>query len=156
MSTLLDAVPLRQPLLPRLKMRELIDIDPGPTSSSNPPPQRDIRNRQMVANQVPGRGLFTSEMLVEDGVQPASFVGVACFAVGDVFGGVAYEMVRLALHGTDAGVLVEEPVVDLVGFAGPRGVGDAVRGRVVLLNEVLEDTAGFEQADLLPVCEGVC
>lgn len=64
-------------------------------------------------------------------------------------------MVRLALHRADAGILVEEPIVDFVGFAGPGGVRDAMRRGVVLLDQVLQDTAGLEEADLLAVGEGV-
>ena len=63
-------------------------------------------------------------------------------------------MVRLALHRSYAGILVEEPIVDFVGFAGAARVRDLVV-RIVLLGEVLEDGAGFEDADLLAVGEGV-
>lgn len=63
-------------------------------------------------------------------------------------------MVSLPLHGPHARVLEEEPVVDFVGFAGSAWVRDLVV-LVVLLGEVLEDAAGFEEADLSAVCEGV-
>lgn len=63
-------------------------------------------------------------------------------------------MVRLALHRAHTGVLVEEPVVDLVVFRCTARIGDLVVV-VVLLDEVLEDAAGFKEVDLLAI-EGVC
>lgn len=59
-------------------------------------------------------------------------------------------MVRLALHGPHAGVHEVEPVVGLVVLAGTLRVGDFVGG-VVLLDEVLQDAAGLEEADFLAV-----
>ena len=94
-------------------------------------------------------------MLVEHAVEAARLVDVAGDAVGDVFGGVAREVVCLPLHGADARVHEVQPVVGFVVFAGALRVGDFVGG-VVLLDEVLQDAAGFEEADLLPVGEGVC
>ena len=153
MSPLLNPLPLRHPLLPSLQMRKLLNIHPGPSSRSNPPPVRDIRNRRMPADEVPG--LRRRQVLVEHAVEPARFVDVAVDTVGDVFGGVAREVVRLALHGAHAGVHEVEPVVGLVVLAGALRVGDFVGG-VVLLDEVLQDAAGFEEADFLAVWEGVC
>lgn len=64
-------------------------------------------------------------------------------------------MVRLALHGTDARVQEEEPVVDFIGLARAGRVADFVVEAVVLLDEVLHDGAGFEEADGAAVGEGV-
>jgi hypothetical protein len=72
-----------------------------------------------------------------------------------VLGGVADEVIRLALHGSDAGILEVQPADGLVVFAGALGVGDLVV-LVVLLGQVGEDAAGLEEPDLLAVCEGVC
>lgn len=87
MSPLLNPLPLRHTLLPSLQMRKLLNTHPGPASGGNPPPVRDIRNRHMPADEVPG--LRRSEVLVEHAVEPARLVDVAVDAVGDVFGGVA-------------------------------------------------------------------
>ncbi len=94
-------------------------------------------------------------MRVEHAVQAARFVLVARDAVGDFLGGVAEEVVRLALHGADARVEEEEPVVDFVGLARAGRVADFVVDAVVLLDEVLHDGAGFEEADRAAVGEGV-
>lgn len=64
------------------------------------------------------------------------------------------EVVRLALHGPDTGVLEVEPAVLFVVFAGSLGVGDLVVF-VVLFRQVGEDAAGFEKPDLGPIREGV-
>ncbi len=40
----------------------------------------------------------------------------------------------------------EKPVIDFIALAGALGVGDLVLG-VVLLDEVLKDGAGLEEAD---------
>ena len=95
----------------------------------------------MVTDQI--SRLRPREMLIEDAVQTARLVHVSIHAVLDALGGVAGEMVRLALHGTDACVLEEEPVVRLVVLAGALGIGDLVVW-VVLLGQVLQDAAGFE------------
>lgn len=50
-------------------------------------------------------------MFVENGVQAADFVLGARFGVGQVFGCIAQIVVCLALNGTEAGVLEEEPVL---------------------------------------------
>lgn len=107
----------------------------------------------MVPDKVPR--LRLRKMLVENGVQAARLVDVAVYAVLDSLGRVAREMVRLPLHGAEAGVLEEEPVVDLVGFAGALRIRDFVVW-VILVREVLEDAAGFEEVDCLAVFEGVC
>ena len=96
-------------------MRELLDIDARPSSGRDPAPVRDIGYCAFVAYQVAGRR--GREMFVEHAVQAAGFVLVARDAVVDFLGCVAEEMVRLALHGSDAGVQEEEPVVDLVALA---------------------------------------
>lgn len=67
---------------------------------------------------------------------------------------IAGEVVRLALHRPHARVLIEQPVVDCVVLRGPLRVGDLVV-LVVLLDEVLQDAAGFEEVDGVAV-EGVC
>ena len=94
-------------------------------------------------------------MPIEHAVQPPRFVLVAGDAVGDLLGGVSVEVVRLPLHGADAGVEEEEPVVHLVGLARAGGVADLVGGAVVLFDEVLHDGAGFEEPDRGAVGEGV-
>jgi hypothetical protein len=71
-----------------------------------------------------------------------------------VLGGVAHEMVRLALHGSDAGVLEVQPADCLVVFAGAPGIGDFVV-LVVLLGQIGEDAAGLKEPDLLAVGEGI-
>lgn len=63
-------------------------------------------------------------------------------------------MISLPLHRSHARVLEEEPVVYFVRFAGAARVGDFVV-RVVLFCEVLEDGAGFEEADLFAICKSV-
>lgn len=94
-------------------------------------------------------------MLVEDAVQAARFVLVPRDAVFDLLGRVAEEVVRLPLHGADAGVQEEEPVVDFVALARAGRVADFVTDAVVLLDEVLHDGARFEEADRLTVGKGV-
>ena len=78
-------------------------------------------------------------MLVQDAVQAASLVLVTGNAVFDFLGGVAKKVVRLALHGSDASVLEEEPVVHFVALARAGWVADFVVDAVVLLDEVLHD-----------------
>ena len=94
--------PRQHPLLPLLQMRELIDVDAGPCGRGDPAPVRNVSYRALVTYQVSGRG--GGEMRVQDPVQAAGFVLVPRDAVVDLFGGVAEEVVRLALHGSDAGV----------------------------------------------------
>lgn len=57
MSTLLDALPSSHSFLPRLEIRELLDIDSRPPGRSNPSPMRDIRNTDVITNKIPGLGL---------------------------------------------------------------------------------------------------
>ena len=64
------------------------------------------------------------------------------------------EMIGLTLHRTDPGVQKEEPVVDLIAFPRALRIADEMLG-VVLLDEILHDTARFEEPDGLPVREGV-
>lgn len=66
---------------------------------------------------------------------------------------IAREMICLALHRPHAGVLVKQPVINCVGLGCTLRVGDLVVF-VVLLDEVLQDAAGFEEVDGL-VVEGV-
>lgn len=91
-------------------------------------------------------------MRVQHAVETARLVLVAVDAVGDFLGGVAVEMVGLALHGSDAGVQEEQPVVDFVALARAMGIADEVLG-VVLLDEILHYAPRFEQSDCLPVVE---
>ena len=127
--------PRQHPLLPRLQMRELVDIDARPSGRRHPAPVCDVGNGAFVADQIARCG--GGEMAVEDTVQAAGFVLVAGDAVVDLGGGVAVEVICLALHGADAGVEEEEPVVDLIGFAGMGWVADFVVDVVVLFDEVL-------------------
>lgn len=60
----------------------------------------------------------------------------------------------LALHGPQAGVLEEQPVVHFVVLARPRRIGNLVLG-VIPRDEVLHDGTGFKQADALAVGKGV-
>lgn len=153
MPSPLDALPGRQPFLPLLQVRKLLNIHPSPPRRSHPPPMRNIRQRDMVTDQESAlRGL---QMRVQHPVQPARLVGVPRHAVLDALRRVPREVVRLALHGADAGVLEVQPADHLVVLAGVGREGDLVLC-VVLLGEVGEDAAGFEEADLLPVGEGVC
>ena len=109
MPALLDTLMSSHALLPRLQCRELGDLNPRPSRCSHPPPERDIRDGDVAADQIPRlrrrRGL--GKMLVENRVQPPRLVGVPVLAVGDVLGRVPHEVVRLALHRADAGVLEE-------------------------------------------------
>lgn len=113
---------------------------------------RNIRNRALAADQIARRAL--GQVSVQDAVQPARLVLVPVYAVLDLLRGVAVEVVGLALHGAQAGVEEEEPVVHFVGFPRAFRVGDSVVS-VVLLDEVLHDGAGFEEADGAAVGEGV-
>ena len=102
MPPLLDARSLQHPFLPRLQLRELIDVDARPAGSVDPAPMRDIRYRALAADQVLRACVL--EVLVQGAVQSPCFVLIAVDPVGDLLGGVAVEMVGLALHGSDAGV----------------------------------------------------
>jgi hypothetical protein len=64
-------------------------------------------------------------------------------------------MVGLTLHGAQSGILEEDPVVHFVLFSGALRVGDFVVF-VVLLGEVLEDAARFEEIYSLPIGENIC
>ena len=94
-------------------------------------------------------------MLVEHAVQAPGLVLVPGDAVRDLLGCVAEEVVRLTLHGPDAGVLEEEPIVYFIALARAGWVADFVVDAVVLLNEILQDRAGFEEADHLAIGKGV-
>lgn len=60
----------------------------------------------------------------------------------------------LPLHGAYTCVLEKDPRADFVEFTGPTGVREFV-GRVIAVNEVLQDGAGFENVDGSAVGEGV-
>lgn len=152
-SPFLNTLSLCHSILPRLKIGKLININPGPASGSHPAPMRDIRNRHMISNQIPG--LRAREMVIQHAIQPSGLVYVPFHPVLDTLGGIAREMVRLALHRAHAGVHEIQPVVHLVVFAGALREGDLVI-IVVLFDEISQDPAGLEEADLLAVREGVC
>ena len=137
MPSLLNPWPRQHPLLPRLQMREFIDIDARPSSGCHPAPVRDVSNRAFVADQVARRG--GSQMFVEHAVQAAGFILVARDAVFDLLGGVAEKVVRLSLHWSDTRVQEEEPVVDFVGLARTGWIADLVVDAVVLFDKVLHD-----------------
>lgn len=113
---------------------------------------RDIGNGNMVADNVSGLGL--SEVLVQDTVQATALIDVSVHAILNALGSVPREVVSLALHGADAGVLEEEPVVHLVVFAGTPGERDLVLG-IILFDQILQDATRLEKADLLAVAESV-
>lgn len=113
---------------------------------------RDIRDRALVADKIIRLGVL--EMLLQHRVQTARLVLISVDAVFNLLRRVPEEVVGLPLHGAHAPVQEEEPVVNFVAFAGPFGVGDLVLG-VVLLNEVLQDGTGLEEADLLAIRESV-
>lgn len=152
MPTLLDSRPAQHALLPRLEMGELVEVDARPASGRHPPPVRDVRDGDVVADQVPGLGV--GEVLVQDAVEASRLVDVAIDAVLDALGRVAVEVVRLALHGAHARVLEEQPVDHLVVLARAGRVRDLVV-LVVLVDQVLQDASRLEDADLLAVCERV-
>lgn len=152
MPPLLDGGPAQHALLPRLEMGELVEVDARPAGGRHPPPVRDVRDGDVVADQVPGLG--GGEVLVQDAVEAPRLVDVAVDAVLDALGRVAVEVVRLALHGPHARVLEEQPVGHLVVLARASRVGDLVV-LVVLVDQVLEDASGLEDADLLAVGERV-
>ena len=101
------------------------------------PPVRDVSYRTFVTYQVAGRG--GREMFVEHAIQTSGLVLVTGDAVRDLLGCVAEEVVRLALHGANAGVLEEKPIVHFVTLARAGWVADFVVNVVVLLDEVLHD-----------------
>lgn len=94
-------------------------------------------------------------MLVQDAIQPSCFVLVSFDAIFDPLDGISEEVVCLSLHGPDARVEEEEPVVDLVRFTRALGVADEVIF-VVSLDEILHDRAGLEEANRLTIREGIC
>lgn len=86
--------------------------------------------------------------------QPSSLIHVPLHPILDLLRRIAHEMVRLALHRPDSGVLKEEPVVSLVVFLRAADVADLVVF-VVLVDQVLSDTAGLEHGDGPAAVEGV-
>lgn len=69
---------------------------------------RQISDRAFIADEVMRASVL--EMLLEHAVESPRFVAVAVPAVGNVFRAVAREVVGLALHWADAGVLFCEHV----------------------------------------------
>ena len=61
----------------------------------------------------------------------------------------------LPLHRPHTSVLEKDPRVHFIELAGAPRVGEFVRG-VILVDEVLQDGAGFEKVDGGTVGEGVC
>lgn len=144
--------PCQHPLLPCFQMGKLVDVDSGHTSPGNPSPVCNVRNGTLAADEVPG--CWLGQMLVKDAVQPPCFILVPIDAIFDLLGGISEEMVCLSLHGSDACVEEEEPVVDLVRLTRALGVADEVIF-IVLLNEILHDRAGLEEPNCLTIFEGV-
>jgi hypothetical protein len=72
----------------------------------HPAKMRNISNRALITDQI--LGLRFLEVCVEDLVQAPHFGLVAFHAVLDFLGGVAREVVGLALHWSHAGVHEEE------------------------------------------------
>lgn len=63
-------------------------------------------------------------------------------------------MVRLALHWPNPSIQEEQPIVDFVRF--PRAFREAYEMfRIVLLDEILHDRAGFEKSDGLAILKAV-
>lgn len=89
--------PLKHPLLPSLESGKISQLHPRPPAESHPAPVRDVGDRAFVADQVGGGG--SCEVRVQDAVEAAHFVLVALLGVGNGFGGVAREVVCLALRG---------------------------------------------------------
>ena len=63
-------------------------------------------------------------------------------------------MIRLPLHGANARVHEEKPIVDLVAFAASLGIGNVVVA-IVPFNKVLHYGAGFEETDRFSIGPGV-
>ena len=152
MTALLDALTSSHALLPSLQMRELLDVHAGPARGSNPTPVRDISNADVVADQIAGLG--GGKVLVQHAVQTTGLVDITVDAVLDALGRIAGEVVGLALHGTNTGILEVQPAVHLVILTRTSRVGDLVV-LVVLFHQVGENAAGLEDADLLAISEGV-
>ena len=93
-------------------------------------------------------------MLVQDAVKAPRLVDIPLDPIFDLLRRVAHEVVRLALHGPDAAVLEEEPVINLIMFLCTAGIAVLVP-RVVFGGQVLQDGAGFEEADRAAAVEGV-
>jgi len=161
-----NAFPPKHPSLPRLKGRIIPQLDPRPPTKRHPTPQADVRYRALGSDQV--GGFDRGEVVLEDGVGPADFVLRACAGVGDFFRGVAEVVVCLALCWALGGGLEEEPVLPcqsvhflsrffrwranrhLYPLPASFGIADLVLG-VVRLDEILQDAAAFEEADLFAV-----
>ena len=152
MTTLVKSRARCHTLLPRLHVRELLDVNPSPSCSSHPAPVRDIGDGNMVADEVSRPGVC--EVLVENPIQPTGLIRVAVHAILDALGRVSNKVISLALHGTQARILEEEPVVGLVVLAGALGIGNLML-RVILLGQVLQDATRLEETDRLAIAEGV-
>jgi len=152
MSALFYARPRQHSIRPSLQGRKVFSLDASPRTGLHPSPMCDVRDGALVTDQIIRLGIL--QMLLQHRVQTARLVLISVDAVFDLLRRVSEEVVGLPLHRAHAPVQEEEPVVDFVAFARPFGVGDLVLG-VVLLDEVLEDGAGLEEADLFAVGEGV-
>lgn len=64
------------------------------------------------------------------------------------------EQHTLALHGTHASILEEQPVVRFVVLAGSMRIRDLVFS-IVAFDKVLHDGTGFEEADTIAIAEGI-
>lgn len=104
----------------------------------------------MVAYQVPGLGL--GKVLIKHAIQSACFIDVSGHTILNALRRISCKVVCLALHGANACILEEEPVVHLVVFAGALGERNLVLW-VILVRQVLQDTTRLEQADFLTIGE---
>ena len=93
----------------------------------------------LVADEI----LAALQRAVDDAGHALDLVQVALDGGGELFGVEAREPDRLAEVGALAGELEGEPLAGVV-LLGEGGVGEIV-GRVILFDEVLDDSAGFPQ-----------
>lgn len=106
----------------------------------------------MVAHKISRFGF--SEVLVQHAVQTTGLVDISVHTIFNALGRVPREVIGLALHGSQACILEVQPRLHLVVFPRASGERDLVV-RIILLCQVFQDTAGFEQSNLLAITEGV-
>jgi len=95
-STLLESWPTPHSLLPRLEMREIVNVDPSPSRGADPTPMRNVRDRTLVRDDVIGLGI--GQMLVEDTVESSRLVLVAVDAILDLLWSVLRRQVNERKH----------------------------------------------------------
>ncbi len=95
-------------------------------------------------------------MLIQDAIQPPRLILIPRNPIRNLLRRVPMEVISLSLHGPDPSIEEEEPVVDFVSLAATGRIGDLVLVLIVLLDQVLHDAAGFEQADHLAIGKCVC